>query len=301
MNNNIGFIGLGKMGLPMAKNLLKNGFTVFGSDVDETAINEFKGSGGKTGMINEWIHSVHSIILMLPSSTIVNQVVDDIIELYHPAAHHGSNHLLVIDMSSSYPSETRKNGKKLKNRNIDFVDAPVSGGVKKAISASLSVMVGGRFEDYQNCKRLLDCVAEKIFYIGDLGNGHLLKVMNNYLSAGHLLMASEAIHLLADFNVDPKTAIEVINQSSGRSGSTDYKFPSFILNEEYNSGFSLRLMEKDVMMANQVFKEYDAATTLPQSVFHRFNEASAILEKEADHTEIFKFVAAYLTKKGAFK
>lgn len=294
MNQTVGFIGLGKMGMPMARNLLNNGYHVIGTDVHDCAKVEFESYGGTSGKIIDWIHNVQNIILMLPSSTIVNQIIDEINEHYDPTQHTQQEPLTIIDMSSSYPSETRKNESKLQEKNIKIIDAPVSGGVKKAISATLTIMVGGNPETFANCKRLLESMGNNIFHVGPIGSGHLIKAINNFLSATHLLASCEAVQLLEEFEVDPATAVNVFNQSTGRSGSTEYKFPAFILSESYDSGFSLDLLKKDVQMATQLFLDSKADTSLPGLVFDRFNEASTTLSKEADHTEIYQYVSSYL-------
>ncbi|GLB60604.1 NAD(P)-dependent oxidoreductase [Cytobacillus sp. NCCP-133] len=296
MNENIGFIGLGKMGLPMAKNLLKNGYNVFGADVSENALEELRALGGNTASMKDWIHKVHYIVLMLPSSAIVNKVVEEIIDA--ASSEKDQNSLMIIDMSSSYPADTKENCNKLEPYNIAFVDAPVSGGVKKAVDGTLTIMAGGSAEHFDKCKRLLGAMGSSISLVGPSGSGHLIKAINNYLSATHLLASCEAVQLLENFGVEPEKAINVINQSTGRSGSTEYKFPNFILTEAYNSGFSLELIKKDIGMANQLFKDANAATSLPQIIYQRFSEASNVLDKEADHTEINKFVSTYLLQRG---
>ncbi|MGA5688729.1 NAD(P)-dependent oxidoreductase [Cytobacillus pseudoceanisediminis] len=298
MNVNIGFIGLGKMGLPMAKNLLKNGYHVFGADVNENALIELQALGGDTGSMKDWIHKVQYIVLMLPSSAIVNKVVEEIINSRSSGMLNDQESLMIIDMSSSYPADTKENSSKLEAYNIGLVDAPVSGGVKKAVDGSLTIMAGGSAEQFEKCKRLLHAMGSNISLVGPSGSGHLIKAINNYLSATHLLASCEAVQLLENFGVVPEKAVNVINQSTGRNGSTEYKFPSFILTETYNSGFSLELIKKDIGMANQLFKDADAATSLPQIVYQKFNEASNALDKEADHTEINKFVSSYLLKRG---
>ena len=295
MIQTVGFIGLGKMGMPMAKNLVNSGFEVFGTDVNETAISEFVSIGGKTGNMLDWLNKVDSIILMLPSSKIVNQVLEEVMVHYHSKEREP---LIIIDMSSSYPAETRKNFKKLGGSNIQFMDAPVSGGVKKAISATLTIMAGGSADLFTECKRLLDSLGSNIFHVGPIGSGHLIKAINNYLSATHLLASCEAVQLLQSFDVDPNTAINVFNQSTGRSGSTEYKFPSFILTESYDSGFSLELLRKDLEMASRLFSDAEASTKLPQLIFERFNEASHTLTQNADHTEIYEYVNSYLLQRG---
>jgi 3-hydroxyisobutyrate dehydrogenase-like beta-hydroxyacid dehydrogenase len=294
----IGFIGLGKMGMPMAKNLLKNEFDVYGMDVNESVVMEFQNSGGKPGKLIEWIQHVQSIILMLPSSKIVNLVIDEIIETYTSVQHSHQDPLVIIDMSSSYPTETRKNFEKLAEYHIEFFDAPVSGGVTKAISAALTIMIGGSVESFTKCKHLLESMGSKLFHVGPIGSGHSIKAINNYLSATHLLASCEAVQLLQSFGVKPETAIQVFNQSTGRSGSTEYKFPSFILNQNFDSGFSLELLRKDLEMAKHLFLNAEAETKLPQLIFDRFADAGNSLDIDADHSEIYHYVSSYLLQRG---
>jgi 3-hydroxyisobutyrate dehydrogenase-like beta-hydroxyacid dehydrogenase len=297
-NENIGFIGLGKMGLPMAMNLLNSGYRVYGSDVNPASASELQKAGGKTGHFSNWVPAVQTIILMLPSSTIVNHVIEEILATYETMHSNQTERLTIIDMSSSYPHDTKTNGEKLKLLKIDFMDAPVSGGIQKARSASLTIMAGGEEEVFKKCKRLLHSLGKQVFHIGPLGSGHLLKALNNYLSATHLLSACEAVQLMTQYGVQPEKGIEVFNHSTGRSGSTEYKFPSFILNERFDSGFSLELMKKDVEMAKRLFEDYGAETVLPRVVHQRFEEASLALESLADHTEIYRYVTSYLLKRG---
>jgi 3-hydroxyisobutyrate dehydrogenase-like beta-hydroxyacid dehydrogenase len=298
MSENIGFIGLGKMGLPMAMNLLNSGYRVYGSDVNPAAAKEFEQNGGIADDYLNWISNVQTIILMLPSSTIVNHVIEEILATYETMHSNQKKSLTLIDMSSSYPQDTRVNGEKLNNSGISFLDAPVSGGVKKAITASLTIMAGGEIDVFEKCKRLLSLLGEKVFHIGPPGSGHLLKALNNYLSATHLLSTCEAVQLMEQYGVQPEKGIEVFNHSTGRSGSTEYKFPCFILNEKFDSGFSLELMKKDVEMAKRLFEDYGAETMLPHAVHKRFEEASIALESFADHTEIYRYVTSYLLKRG---
>lgn len=151
-------------------------------------------------------------------------------------------------------------------------------------------------ESFTRCKRLLGSMGSNLFHVGPIGSGHLIKAINNYLSATHLLASCEAVQLLQSFDVEPEKAIHVFNHSTGRSGSTEYKFPSFILTESFDSGFSLELLRKDLEMANGLFLNAEAATNLPQLVFDRFHEASVALDQDADHTEIYQFVSSYLLR-----
>ncbi|MDM5200589.1 NAD(P)-dependent oxidoreductase [Fictibacillus enclensis] len=290
--NQVGFIGLGKMGFPMAVQLLKSNYYVFGMDLNQQTMKQFQVLGGVPSTFEEIIHSTQYIILMLPSSRTVNTIIDSLLDIYQSG--NLKSKPTIIDMSSSYPEDTRQNEQKLKALGLGFLDAPVSGGIKKAAEGTLTIMTGGKDSLFRECKPLLEAMGSKLFHVGPIGSGHLIKAVNNYLSAAHLLTTCETIHLLENYGVKPETAINVFNNSTGRSGSTEYKFPSFILNNSYQSGFSLELMSKDVKMASRLYEDIGAATAFPQAVCQKLEEAQHALPENADHTELFTYIATYL-------
>ncbi len=295
MKETVGFVGLGKMGLPMARKLLEHDYIVYGSDLDGEAMAAFKKSGGVPSFLKEIIENAAIIILMLPNSKVVNQVIE---ELRSFSGKTRTKELTVIDMSSSYPVDTQKNSNILSKDSIAMIDAPVSGGVKKAVTGELTIMVGGEKEYADRANELFHAMGKNIYHVGPIGSGHLMKALNNFLSAVHLLATSEAVHLLENFGIDPETGIEVFNQSTGRSHSTAFKFPKFILPETFDSGFSLELMAKDVDTAKKLFEDKEADSKLAAEVASAYLEAHKEFGDESDHTEIFRFVSKYINLKG---
>lgn len=298
MKREIGFVGLGKMGLPMAEQLLNQNFHVYGVDPNEKACQSFSKVGGIPSSLKQVVESADTIILMLPNSTIVNETVQHIKSYYVKEDGSRVKDLTIIDMSSSFPIDTKRNLEMLTEVGIQLLDAPVSGGMKKAISGELTIMVGGDKNLFDENNDLLSKMGSNIYHLGPIGSGHLLKSLNNFLSAVHMLATCEVVQALDYFGIEPEKGIEVINNSSGRSGSSEYKFPNFVFNETYNSGFSLDLLAKDLTFSQKIFEEIGENSTLVKEVTNTYLNACDYLEANADHTEIFHFVSSYLNIKG---
>jgi 3-hydroxyisobutyrate dehydrogenase-like beta-hydroxyacid dehydrogenase len=290
-NGNIGFIGLGNMGNPMARLLVQHGYRVYGNDIDPNACRAFARFGGIPAPLTEFFENVNIFILMLPNSQVVNQVIKEIVSYLENEV--TNRDFTIIDMSSSYPLETQKNARKLAQAGIAFLDAPVSGGVKKAATGELTIMVGGDKEVFDKHRDLFEVLGKQVFYVGPNGSGHLVKMLNNFLSAAHLLATCEAVHTLSAFGVDPQTGIRIFNHSTGRSISTEYKFPEFILPQTFASGFSLELLAKDVAMMKQLLSDRGIDTPLSGLLSEIYGDAARTLGKRADHTEIFRFVTKF--------
>ncbi|MBP1931063.1 NAD(P)-dependent oxidoreductase [Ammoniphilus resinae] len=294
MGKTIGFIGLGNMGFPMAKRLLEHGYKIRCYDKNENASSSLQEFGAIASTLSDIVDQSNTIILMLPHSQIVNEVIKQLTTIYS-SYRYRKEVLTIIDMSSSFPLDTRNNAEELAVLGIQLLDAPVSGGVKKAINGQLTIMVGGPDTVFTDHYDLLRTMGEKIFYTGSSGSGHLIKALNNYLSAAHMLATCEAVHILSQFGVDPKIGVDVFNHSSGKSISTDYKFPQFILNGQFNSGFSLELHKKDIGIAKELLDHMGDSTPLMKLLYDTYTQAKDDLGGQPDHTEIFRFVSTYTT------
>lgn len=283
----IAFIGLGNMGTPMAQRLLAAGHTVRGFDVAEEAKARLAEAGGtRCDSPAEAVAGAAAVILMLPNSDVVEAVITG----PEVTAALASN-TLVIDMSSSEPLRSRSLEQRLRHNGTRFVDAPVSGGVKGAENGTLTVMAGGSDEDLAEASAILDCFGT-VRRAGQVGAGHAAKALNNLMSATHLLVSSEAILAGQSFGVDPELLLQIVNGSSGKSGSTENKWPNFILPGTYNSGFALKLMLKDMKIAVDLADQVHAASRLSHAAVELWEEAAAELPDNADHTEIARWVAA---------
>jgi len=285
----VGFIGIGKMGLPMASRIAAQGYPLHVYDTSEAAMKVLcdRTTAQARKNLEEIGRNCDVVILMLPDSEVVKRVLfgdqDGLVS-------HLARGSVVIDMSSSSPSVTREIGPQLKEAGIDFIDAPVSGGVKRAIDGSLAIMAGGDSVVIARVKPLLSAMGKSIIETGMLGSGHAMKALNNYVSAAGMVAACEALKVGADFGIAPDKIIAVLNASTGKNNSTENKMMQFIVSEQFNSGFSLGLMRKDIGIAVDLAKRTGSKTLLGEVLLKSWADAEAKLGGAADHTEIFRML-----------
>ncbi|HIG21886.1 NAD(P)-dependent oxidoreductase, partial [Henriciella sp.] len=245
----IGFVGLGQMGLPMVRNLLNSGFTVRGFDQSEIARAEIAAAGAVAcNSAVEVATGADAVITMLPNGVIVREVVigrDGISSVLPPEA-------IVIDMSSSAPTDTTHLSEQLAARGIRLVDAPVSGGRTRAVDGTLTIMAGGEPAVISTVLPVLEAMSTTIFRTGKIGSGHAMKAINNYVSGAGMVAAMEGVILGEAFGLDPEVIVDVLNVSTGRNNTTEVKMKQFVLNRDFGSGFALGLMAKDIGIARQL-------------------------------------------------
>jgi 3-hydroxyisobutyrate dehydrogenase len=290
----VGFVGLGRMGSPMAARLAGVGYRVLGYDVSEQVTRAWaQGVPGATAAaeLTAVAPGAAAIVLMLPDSA----VVTDVLVGRGLLAAIGAG-TVVIDMSSSVPQVTRELATQGAAAGVALVDAPVSGGVRGAEQGSLTVMVGGAAADVARVRGLLDVLGTRVMHVGDVGAGHAVKALNNLMSATHLLATSEAMAAAAEFGLDIPTVLEAVNTSSGRSGSTENKWPNFIVPQTFDSGFALRLMLKDMRIALGLAQSAQTPSRLSAAAVELWAEAADALPPDADHTEIARWLDPSLTR-----
>ena len=287
----VAFIGLGNMGAPMARRLIGAGYKLAVSDALAATVDRFVAEPGNAGSAERpagaegLAKACQVVITMLPDGKIVREVLLGANGL----ARHLAPGSVVIDMSSSSPVGTRELSADLAKLGIPLVDAPVSGGVKKAIDGSLAIMVGGEVATVERCRRLLEPMG-KVFVTGGSGTGHAMKSMNNFLSAANLAIAAEAVIAGQRFGLDPATMINIFNASTGRNTGTDSKFPNNVLPRTFNSGFALGLMAKDLRLALEVAHSTEAPVELLQACANIWAQAEKQLGGKADNTEVVKYL-----------
>ena len=283
----VGFVGLGRMGAPMAARLARAGYVVRGFDVSDRATNLWTERTGFTpaATLAASAAGAAAVIFMLPDSAVVRRVMDDLL----PDLASGT---VVVDMSSSEPLVTRELAAQAAGHGVTLVDAPVSGGVAGAVSGRLTIMAGGAPGDVARVRPLLDVLGARVVPVGGVGAGHAVKALNNLLSATHLLATSEAMVAAAEFGLDVPTVLGAINSSSGRSGSTENKWPNFIVPHTYDSGFSLRLMLKDMRIALGLAESSGTPAALSAAAVDLWAQAAQALPADADHTEIARWLGA---------
>jgi 3-hydroxyisobutyrate dehydrogenase len=284
----VAFLGLGKMGLPMVRRLHEAGAPVVGFDPVEAARQGFVEFGGAVARTaRAAAEDADVLITMLPDGKAVRAALLDGEAL---VAHLATN-AIIIDMSSSAPVGTRELAKELATRGIHLLDAPVSGGVKRAIDGSLAIMVGGSPEIVAKVRPLLETMGKSIFATGAVGSGHAMKALNNYVSAAGLTAACEALQIGEKFGLDPAVMTDVLNASTGRNNSTEVKLKPFVIPKNYASGFSLGLMAKDLRTADELARHLGIPARLSEEVVALWEQALATLGPHADHTAIGVFLA----------
>ena len=283
--SNIGFIGLGNMGFPMAQNLAKekqHNIYVFDLNIETLKKNLWPENVVPTNDLSELAANSDTVITCLPDISIVQEV-------YYGNKGILSNlkeGTLAIDMSSSDPHLTIELGNTLTKMGVDLIDAPVSGGVKKAISGELAILVGGDKPNVEKAMPTLTLMGGKIIHTWSLGSGKACKCLNNLCSATGLLVVAEALSLAEKFGVMPDTFIDVLNYSSGKNNSTENKFHQFILSEKFNSGFRMDLMNKDILTALNLANSLKVDFSLSKTSIDKWKRAENELELGCDHTEI---------------
>ncbi len=276
--HSVGFVGLGAMGSVMAPLPVKAGFYVTGFD---TAVTLPPESGVKSANSLSELAGCNTVVLMLPDG----KVVADVANALADAGFYG----LMIDMSSSEPAGTIRLGQQLGDRGIRLIDAPVSGGQRKAAIGTLMVMAGGADEDLAAADKLLDCFGT-VTHVGPLAAGHAMKALNNYVSAAGLVTSMQALATAEAFGIAPEVFTKVINGSTGRNNTTDVKLMPFIISRSYDSGFFLRLMAKDVRIASSLIKEAGFDTPITPALANYLHNALAQLGPDVDHTEIYEML-----------
>jgi 3-hydroxyisobutyrate dehydrogenase len=287
----VGFIGLGMMGLPMSRCLVARGLRVLACDTSDAA-RAALADGAPEGSVAfapdpaAVAAGAEIVVLMLPNSRIVAQVMEGPRGLL-AAARPG---LLVIDMGSSEPGETRRLAGLLAERGATLVDAPVSGSVAKAKTGTLAIMVGGDDAAFARAEPVLRAMGEAIIRTGEVGSAHAMKALNNFVYAAGLLATAEALRMGEALGLDLGILTDVMNASSGRNIATETKARQEIISGRYAGGFQLGLMRKDLDTAGSIAAETGVAASLLALCRERWAEAVAALGPSVDNTAIHKMV-----------
>jgi 2-hydroxy-3-oxopropionate reductase len=281
----IGFIGLGIMGKPMAKNILKAGYELVVTTHKQAVIDEMVAAGAK-GAANgkEVAAQCDVVITMLPNSPNVRDAVlgkNGVLE----GAKAG---LVLIDMSSIDPVESRKIGEAIAAKGVEMLDAPVSGGEPKAIDGTLSVMVGGKKDLFDKYAPLLKTMAGSVVYVGELGSGNVAKLANQIVVACNIAAVAEALTFAKKAGTDPKLVFEAIK--GGLAGSTvmNAKAP-MMLGRNFKPGFRIELHIKDLNNALNAAHAISAPVPLTGQVMEMMQVLKADNHQKEDHSSLVKF------------
>ena len=287
------FIGLGNMGLPMAMNLLKSGYSVTGFDLAEDQVKILTDAGGKsTDDINQAIQTSDVVVTMLPSGKIVKSIYlgdKGIIK-------NAPENLLLIDSSTIDVETAREVSKEAINRNLRIVDAPVSGGVGGAQAGTLTFMVGGEKESFDSAKEFLDIMGGNIIYAGLSGNGQAAKICNNMLLGISMIGTAEAFNLAENLGLDAQTFFDISSTASGQCWSmTSYcpvpgPVPSSPANNDYKPGFSAALMLKDLRLSQEAASMTTSLTPLGANATSIYEKIENLGQENIDFSGVIKLL-----------
>mgnify|MGYP001133236605 CR=1 FL=1 len=275
----IGFIGLGIMGKPMAKNLLKAGYSLIVNDINSEAVAEVVAVGAASASSAKDVAAQSDVIVtMLPNSPHVKQVVlgeGGVAE----GAREGS---IVVDMSSISPIVSREVSAELAKKGVVMLDAPVSGGEPKAIDGTLAIMVGGPEDAFAKVEPILSVMGGSVTLVGEIGSGNITKLANQIMVASNIAGMAEALVLATKANVDPEKVFKAIR--GGLAGSTvlDAKAP-LVLGGNFKPGFRIDLHIKDLQNALDTAGSVDTPTPISNSVIEMMKALSADGKGSDDH------------------
>ena len=258
-NEKIGFVGLGMMGLPMARNLVEDGYSVNVFDLNEATVNTAKDFGATSSDSAADTATLSDIVItMVPDSEHVEAVIageDGILEGLKPGS-------VVIDMSTIDPEMGKKMANLIEAKGSNFVDAPVTGGVGGAEAGILSILVGGNAEVFERALPVLNVLGGDVSHMGPVGSGHMTKIANQLIGVATLAGMAEAFVLAKKSGLDMQAFFDAVKNGAGRSWALETLGPK-ILDGDFTPGFMVKHMQKDLRLAGQLAAK--TGTALPTS------------------------------------
>ena len=283
MIKNYGFIGLGDMGKPIVSNLLKSSKNIFVYDVDNI-VNKAPSGSIICHSVKELVSNAEIIFISVPDGKATKDVIDKILS---------SNFNLIkaiVNLSTIGFVETKPILEVLNKNNIIYIDAPVSGGKSGAIKGTITIMWSGSEKLLEKIKKDLKYFSKSIFFIGDHpGQGQIMKLLNNYLSAVAMTATSEAILLGVKYKIDMKKILDVLNVSTGKNSATLDKFPNRILTGTYDAAFKMELMYKDLQLYLTEARNSKLPVNIAEVAKEYFQEGVSEFSS-GDFTEIYKVI-----------
>ena len=278
----VAFIGIGTMGKPMAANLVKAGHEVSVSDADAARAAQVAGEIGAQALQQlSDAGAAEVIITMLPDA----RAVRDVALGSGGIATTAKRGAILVDMSSSQPMITRETGAALAAKGIILIDAPVSGGVQRAIQGSLTIMIGGDEPSaIQKVKPVLASMGNTFFEVGKLGSGHAAKALNNVVGASNYAVLAEALIVAARYGIDQKMLVDIVNASTGQSFVSTVVMKQFVIPKTYNTGFKVGLISKDATIAAELSTQLGCDTPFIQLADERWVAARDALGESEDHS-----------------
>ena len=287
----IGFVGLGVMGLPMARHLASAGYPLTAYDIDSAAQERLQRTSPGVSLVSsprEVAESSEIVVTMLPHGRAVESVVlgkKGLIEGFRGGS-------LLLDTSSSEPWYTRKTAQRLKDVGVDMVDAPVSGAEIGALNAELIFMVGGEPQAVERAMPLMEVLGERVFHLGPIGSGHAMKSINNLITAGTFLATAEGLAIGAKYGLEPAAMTGVLNASTGMSWISRTHIVRRILSRKFDDPFRFDLMMKDIDIALQLASDLGLSMPLSKANQEQWHQSQGEIPAGSSVSELVRRVEA---------
>jgi 2-hydroxy-3-oxopropionate reductase len=285
-NPTVGFIGLGIMGKPMARNLMKAGYSLVVHNRSRAAVDELSREGAQTALSSQEVAARSEVIItMLPDSPDV-----DLVYAGEQGVFAGAKPgILLIDMSSISPVVARKLAREAEKRGLDMIDAPVSGGEAGAIGATLSIMIGGKAPVVERAMPIFQALGKNIVHVGDAGAGQVTKAANQMVVGTTIAIVSEALVLAAKAGVDPAKVRQALLGGFAQSKILEAHGQK-MLERNFKPGFRIRLHEKDMKIALATGSEYGVPLMVTSQVAQMMTAMKSMGNGDLDHSGLVKFV-----------
>jgi len=278
----IGFVGLGAMGWPMAANLAAARPCKVFNRTEEVAIRHAAEHGSRAVGLAE-IGRVTVLHTCLPTTADVASFAEGLEDILVEGA-------VWVDHTSGDPAQSRALAQRLALRGVTYLDAPVSGGTSGALAGTLTMMVGGSVTALDRVRGVLGAMATRVVHVGPIGAGHAVKAVNNTLLATHLLATAEGLIALQEAGVDPAVALEVINASSGRSNASEHLFGERVLNRTFPNTFALGLLAKDCGIGQAVLDDTSTVGPMLRLTGELVRAATVAHGRDVDHSEVVRYI-----------
>jgi 3-hydroxyisobutyrate dehydrogenase len=266
----LAFIGLGNMGFPMSRNLVNAGYDVYGLNRSKQREYEFDKAGGLIGKsIKELANEMDVIMTCLPLPSDVEGVYLGDGGLIS----NGKENLILIDFSTVSPNLNKRIHKEASVKNIEFLDAPISGGTIGAEAGTLSIMVGGEKQIFDQVLPIFNVLGENVYHIGEVGSGSTIKLLNQYMVSAHTQAVSEAFVLAEKAGIGLDLLTEILSVSYAQSKILERHYTTFISIDNFQPGFELGLLHKDITIVNEMAEMYKVDMPLGNKVTELLSEA----------------------------
>jgi 3-hydroxyisobutyrate dehydrogenase len=298
MKKQIGFIGVGVMGKPMAKNLMKAGYSLHVYDIVKEPVKELVGAGAQAAQSAKEVgEKAEIVITIVPTSKEVQEVylkTDGVLAGIKAGS-------IIIDMSTIDPIVSQEVAAAAQKKNVEMLDAPVSGGQGGAIEGTLTIMVGGKEEIFKQCQDIFRAMGKNIYYCGPIGSGEISKIVNNMVLAICMQATCEGMILGTKAGVQPKTLYEIMSKSSAQNWALNTYMPKKAFKGDFEPGFMVDLMYKDLGLAQNLASAYKVPILFGAEVRQVFEIARVAGKGRKDFSAILTTLEEIVGLKARFE